>query len=175
MATEPLSIVHTASKTVFFYFLNALTDEVFDFNDNSWKANLGACTTPKLAATEKTDFGDSDESLYIASTDVANMNATSTAMFIAVQGWDDLATDAIIGTEEMVVANGLRMDGDVGALLSRTGATAVGTASINDILIMLYSMAQGRIARAGDVYTFYDDDDATVLATLTIAAAARTN
>ena len=299
MATEPFSIVHGAGLTVFFYFLNALTDEVFDFNDDSWKVNLAGCVAPKLSATESGDLQDADESVYIASTDLSNMNATSASMFILVQGWDDLATDAIIGTEEMIVANGLRVDGgeslpsgaidsnsfaagaidaaaiadaaidnatfaaDVGstvyatnimalaadkalvqqrldhlvavadaddvvndAILAKMAATAgdwstfvettdslqsirdvaphgsvmVGTngasthtpanvttnllantptaggvATIQDIFIMLYSMAQGRIVRAGDVYTFYDDDDATVLATLTIAAAARTN
>lgn len=299
MATEPFSIVHSAGKAVFFYFLNALTDEVFDFNDNSWKVNLAGCVAPKLVATESGDLQDADESVYLASTDLSNMNATSTSMFIVVQGWDDLAVDAIIGTEEMVVANGLRVDGgeslpsgavnassfaanaidaaaiadsaidnatfaaDVGStayatnimalagrkvldelgldhllavadaddvvddsvlgkmastdgdwskfsettdslqsirdvvphgsvMVGTNGAsthtpanvttnllantpTAGGVATIQDIFIMLYSMAQGRIARAGDVYTFYDDDDVTVLATLTIAAAARTN
>ena len=62
----------------------------------------------------------------------------------------------------------------VTALMATTGITAGGVASYNDILKAIYALARGRISRAGDVYTFYDDDNATVLFTLTIAAAERT-
>lgn len=49
-----------------------------------------------------------------------------------------------------------------------------GGATVADILTAIYSMARGKIVAAGDVYEFYDDDDATLLFTLTIAANSRT-
>jgi len=60
------------------------------------------------------------------------------------------------------------------AMFAKTGITVGGVVSFNTIVKSLYSMARGKISKAGDSYTFYDDDDATALFVLTIAAASRT-
>jgi hypothetical protein len=52
--------------------------------------------------------------------------------------------------------------------------TAGGSATFDDILLAVYALARGKIAKSGSDYLFYDDDDSTVLYTLTIASAART-
>ena len=108
MATERFSVDHTAGKTVYFRFMDA-SDKIFDFFDDTWKANLAACTDPKLAATEKTDFGDADESTYVASLDLARLYNTATAKMFHVQAMDDLATDEIITTDEIWIYSGARV------------------------------------------------------------------
>lgn len=121
MATEPFSALATAGRTVYFRFMDLANFKVFDFDDDAWEVNLAACTDPKLAATEKTDLGDADESLYVASTDLSAMNSTTTPMTIAVQAVDDLATDEIMGTEEMTVVSGTkRLAGQLDAVKVKT-------------------------------------------------------
>jgi len=61
----------------------------------------------------------------------------------------------------------------VTALMAKTGITAGGTASYEDILKAIYAMARGKIVKTGDSYAFRDDDDTTTLFTLTIAAGER--
>jgi hypothetical protein len=53
--------------------------------------------------------------------------------------------------------------------------TAGGVNTYDDILTAIFSMASGKITRSGNVYTYYDDDDVTVLFTLTLASGSRTN
>jgi len=62
----------------------------------------------------------------------------------------------------------------VTALFAKTGITAGGTASFEDLVKAFYALARGKVSKSGDAYTFYDDDDTTALFTLTIAAASRT-
>ena len=120
MATEYLTAKHTAGLTVYFRFIDPSNDKVFDFNDDTWAANVGAATTPKLSGTEKTDFGDADQSYYIGSYDFSDLNATTTAIEIIIQAMDDLATDEIITEAEAFVVSGV--------LLIRTDAlAAIGT------------------------------------------------
>ncbi len=127
MATEYLTQKHVAGKTVYYRFLNPANNEVFDFDDNAWEANLAACTTPKLAASENTDFGDTSNSLYIAALDMALLNSTGTPMTVIIQSVDDLATDVIIAEQEIVIASGARVVASnltqiLGAALTETSA-----------------------------------------------------
>jgi len=62
----------------------------------------------------------------------------------------------------------------VTALFAKTGITAEGTVSYEDVIKALYAMARGKISKSGDAYTFYDDDDTTELFTVTISENSRT-
>ena len=115
MAIEYFSVVHTAGKTVYFRFMDPSDGTVFDFDDDTWEANLAACTTPKLAATERTDLGDADESTYVAGTDLADMYNTAAAKQFVVQAVDDLATDEVIATAGFNISSGVRIVDAVGA------------------------------------------------------------
>lgn len=75
-------------------------------------------------------------------------------------GASELAADAV--TE---IATGV---------YAHVGLTAGGVVDAGTMLAAIYSMARGKIVKAGNVYQFMDDDDVTVLFTLTIAAGART-
>ena len=80
-----------------------------------------------------------------------------------------LATDA-------VSAAALKTDAVteiVNAMFAKTGLTAGGSATYGDMVKALYGMAKGKISKSGDVYTFYDDDDATPLFVLTISDTGR--
>ncbi len=103
MSTEYFTAKHDAGKTVFFRFYDPTQDKLFDFNDDTWQASP---TTQALAATEKTAFGDADESLYVASLDLADLYNSAAHRGLIVQSVDDLATDEIIGEEPFFVSNG---------------------------------------------------------------------
>lgn len=109
MATEYLTVKHTASKTVYLRFISPSDDKVWDFGatPDAWAANVAACVEPKLSATAKTDYGDADESYYIASYDMTSVNSTATPKQILIQAVDDLATDEIITEAEAWVVNGV--------------------------------------------------------------------
>lgn len=106
MATEAFSVMHAVSKTVYFRFMDLANNKIFDFDDDVWEANLAAATTPKLAATENSDLGDATNAVYRATANAANFNASSTPMRILIQAVDDLATDIIIQTTEVLIVNG---------------------------------------------------------------------
>jgi len=110
MATEYFDVKHMAGKTVYFRFFDPSNSKVFDFDDDAWETNLAGCADPKLAATEKTDMGDADESLYVASYDLATLYSGSAVKSLIVQAVDDLATDEVIAEEELLIASGVRMD-----------------------------------------------------------------
>lgn len=233
MATEYFSVRHDSSKTVYFRFYDASQDKLFDFDDDTWQASP---VNAKLAATEKTAMGDADESLYIASVDLADLYNSATPRELVVQAMDDLATDEIIQEAEFWVASGERVSietmrgTDSSALASaytaaraakidnldatvssrsdfdetadpvelrasggaagknaaelvddvfaETGITAGGTATFASILKAIYAMARGKktISVSGSTVTLklYDDDDSTLLWTLTITSAGAT-
>lgn len=131
MATEFFSAKHTAGlgdAAVYFIFFDTsqgagVNLRTFDFNDGSWKATKAACTTPELFGTEKTDPGDADESIYVASTDLSNMNGTTTPLKVLVQVVHDLATDEIISESEFVIVNGAIVE-QTGDSFARVGAPA---------------------------------------------------
>jgi hypothetical protein len=60
------------------------------------------------------------------------------------------------------------------AILARAGWTAGASTTVATALKAAMSLAKGKITRTGDAYTFYDDDNATALFTLTIASGTRT-
>lgn len=103
---EPVTIKHLIGKSIYFRFVNPLTGEVFDFDSNSWAANLGAAVQPKLAATENTDVGDADESLYVASVELDDLNSGNTPMKVLVQAVEDLATDELLVEAEITITAG---------------------------------------------------------------------
>ena len=71
MATKRLRIEATASINVYFVVWRSSDNYVFDFNDNTFKATVGAATTPYLAATENTPTGGAGRSHYTVSLDLA--------------------------------------------------------------------------------------------------------
>jgi len=63
----------------------------------------------------------------------------------------------------------------VTALLAKTGVTAVGTATVSEILAAVYAAARGKFVKNEDgSISIYDDDDTAVLFTLTPALTGRT-
>ena len=108
-------VKYSNAKTVYFRFFDPAQGAganlyTFDFDDNAWETSLAGATTPKLAATEKTDAGDADESLYVATTDMASMNNTATPLEVLVQAVDDLATDQVISEQACWVVSGEVVD-----------------------------------------------------------------
>lgn len=187
MATEYLWTKHTAGLTVYFRFVDPSNDKVWDFNDDQWENNVGACTTPKRAATEKTDYGDADESYYVASYDMTSVNSTATPKEIMIQAMDDLGTDEIIAEAEAWVVSGVLLSrADMvqisaasaneiaDALLARTGWDTGGVTTVKTALIKILAACAGKITKAGDVYTLLEEDGATTAVTETMAAASRT-
>ncbi|HUU99257.1 MAG TPA: hypothetical protein VM487_26285 [Phycisphaerae bacterium] len=179
MATEYFSVVHTASKSVYFRFMDPADGTVFDFDDNAWEANLAACTTPKLAATERTDLGDADESTYIAGTNLTNMYNTAAAKQFLVQAVDDLATDEVIATAGFSISSGYRVsDADtsaavVTALLASTAWDSSATMTFGDAVETMWAVIAGNVARTGDVYVYDLPDDTTTGITHTVASTTR--
>lgn len=74
----------------------------------------------------------------------------------------------------MLPAGGQLASDVVTALFAKTGITAGGSASFEDIIKAIYSRSRGKIAKAGNAYAFLDDDDSTTLFTLTIGESSRT-
>lgn len=86
MATETLVVQHTASKNVYFALFESDGD-VFDFNDNTFKAIAGA-TTPYVAATEESDLGGVGRSVYVASVNLANVHDHGVPKDVIVQAYE---------------------------------------------------------------------------------------
>ena len=112
---EAFTVKHTAGKTIYFRFFDpeqgaGANVYTFDWDDNTWETSLGACTDPKKAATEKTDAGDGDESLYSASVNLASLANSSTLKRFVVQAVDDLGTDEVISEMEFWVRNYRRVE-----------------------------------------------------------------
>ena len=124
MTTEYFQVLHTDGKTVYFRFFDPSNDKVFDFDDGVWEANLAACTDPKLSATEKTDLGDADQSLYTAGLDLADLYIGATPKEFTVQAVDDLGTDEIISTKALVISVGEKVDLGVATLTAVTAIKA---------------------------------------------------
>jgi hypothetical protein len=58
-------------------------------------------------------------------------------------------------------------------LMSHT-PTAGGVNTVEDILIQIFSMAQGNMVKSGNTYTWYDDDNTTALFSFTVGSSGRT-
>lgn len=76
---------HTASATVFFRIWDT-SGNVFDFNDNTFKA-IGSATTPYVAATERTAMGGTGDSAYQAAITLENINNTALAKRYIVKAY----------------------------------------------------------------------------------------
>lgn len=75
MTTEVFTLPeYDASATVYFRLYDS-SGNVFDFNDETFKA-IGSATTPQVAATERTEMGGTSKSGYQASIDLATVNDT---------------------------------------------------------------------------------------------------
>lgn len=114
MATEVFSVTHPPSKTVFFRFHDTTlpdpdsggTVNTWDFTDPQWEISVAACNDPNLEATEKTDIAGASNSTYTASYNMATINNTPTPKRVLVAAYDDLASDEIIGAEEITIVSG---------------------------------------------------------------------
>lgn len=71
MSTKQLRIEATAALNIYFVVWRSDDNYVFDFNDNTFKATVGAATTPYLATSENTPTGGAGRSHYTASLDLA--------------------------------------------------------------------------------------------------------
>ena len=111
MATEIFSTSHVAGKTVYFRIFDpsqgaGVNLYTWDFDDDQWETTLAGAADPKLEATEKTDAGGADRSVYMASYDVSNINSTTTPKKVLIQAVDDLAADKLIGETEVTIVSG---------------------------------------------------------------------
>lgn len=76
MATTDLFYRDEAGLSIYFRLWNS-AGQVFDFNDNTFKA-IGSATTPYVAATERTAVDGDGFSAYVATVNLANVNNTGT-------------------------------------------------------------------------------------------------
>ena len=100
MATQLIRRLHDAGLNVYFCVNNA-TAQFFDFSDDTFKA-LGSCTTPYIAATERTGVAGTGKSYYDATLDLADVHAGVTPLAVTITAFEqagaspDPATDAVI-------------------------------------------------------------------------------
>lgn len=106
MAVEYLRTTQEAGITVYFRLVRSSDDYVFDFDDDTWKADVASCTDPKLAASENTDVGDADESEYKATLDLSAVNASPDSLSVLIQVVKDAATDELLGAMGAWIAGG---------------------------------------------------------------------
>ena len=117
-----------------------------------------------LAIVTEIDENEAKLDTVIAKTNLipGSPAAVGSAMTLAADAVDTAAlkTDAVT---EIVTA-----------IFAKTGLTAGGAATYDTISKAIYGAVRGKIAKSGDAYTFYDDDDTTPLFVLTLASAERT-
>ena len=93
MATEYFYLEEASGKSGTFYIrIFDTAGNVFDFNDNTFKA-LGSATTPYKRPTERTDVSGTGRSGYFTDVNLSNVNANLDARAYVVQ-WYDNATPA---------------------------------------------------------------------------------
>ena len=119
MATEPITIHDAPGKTIYYRLFRPIDSYVFDFDANMWKANVAACTTPELSASEVTDVGDSTYSLYTASVDLSTVNMLDTPMYVVLQAVEDLTADELRGWMGFWIMNGEMMGVATGANITQ--------------------------------------------------------
>ena len=137
MATEYFSVKYTSGNTVYFRILDPSNDKCFDFDDDTWVATVAAAVNPKLSATENADFGDADESMYVASVDLSDIYSDTTRKTFIVQAIDDLATDEIISAVEIIIAAGASTE---------TPTSVPGTLKLDAVNEMLETIHEYRVA-----------------------------
>jgi len=82
--------------------------------------------------------------------------------------------DTLETLSDQVDATSTHTPANVVASLFSATPTAGGVTTFEEITNILYSMARGKIIRSNNEYAFYDDDDVTLLFTMTVAAGSRT-
>lgn len=168
MATEVLQTTDAAGNNVYFAIWNT-SGNVFDFNDNTFKA-LGSATTPYVAATENTGQGGVSESGYRASVNLSNINSTLTvAAYIAeayrrLGGSPVLTTDVLLAREEMRVSNGtLTIDGSSGQVVCECDISVRTTAGVDaDLVAWLERDGQRVVLAAGSCSITVTEKDSGV-------------
>ena len=90
MASEDFTHRNTASRNVYFRLFETSTGNVFDFNDNTFKALAGA-TTPSVAATERGDMDGTGYSVYVANINLSNVHNEGVAKYIIAKAYDNAA------------------------------------------------------------------------------------
>lgn len=111
MATESLQITDVAGGNVYFSIWKSAAAEVFDFDDNTFKA-LGSAVEPFVAATEVSGRGGVGDSGYHAGVDLADINNTPAIAVYVVEayrrlgGSPALTTDLLLSTGELRIAAG---------------------------------------------------------------------
>jgi hypothetical protein len=132
MATESLSIRHTASKTVYFCIWQ-LDDPllVFDFYDSTFK-ELGSATEPYVTSTELSDGGGYGFSDYFAEVNLVNINNTSSNLKYKISAFEMSGgspvptTDSFIGENEIDVVLGINATkADIRLLAGSSGAADI--------------------------------------------------
>ena len=106
MATEYPSCRFTKSKAVLVSLHRKSDGYVFDADDSTWKVNLAACTTPKVAATADVSMTGDVDAVYVATIDMTLDGDTTTPLDILVVFWEDLTTDEIIAVGEATIVSG---------------------------------------------------------------------
>lgn len=85
MTTRRFAFNGVAGTSHYLALFRASDGYVFDFDDNTWTATIGAATTPYVACTEQTNLGGTGYSGFFASVDLADVNATTTAVQVIAQ------------------------------------------------------------------------------------------
>lgn len=118
--------------------------------------------------------------LATAQSDLDKLTGTDGATLASSQGnyAPAKAGDAMNLAGDAVSAAALKTDAVteiVTAVFAKTGLTAVGAVTFANMVKAFYSVLRGgKIVKDGNDYKFYDDDNATLLFTWTIAAGGRT-
>ncbi|MES2793205.1 MAG: hypothetical protein V4719_26585 [Planctomycetota bacterium] len=110
MATDLQVISDLAGGNVYYVVWNAAR-QLLDWSDHTFKS-AGSATTKGLVGTESTDGGGAIESAYIASIDLAYLNATPAIAAFWVDamrrtgGAINLAADLLLDTQQVKVSAG---------------------------------------------------------------------
>ena len=91
--TETFYIEDVSGANIYFRIFGltgAEAGQVFDFDDNTFKALSGA-VTPYVAATERADMSGTGRSGYTAAIDLATINLTGTAKRYLLQAYNNVA------------------------------------------------------------------------------------
>lgn len=89
MATETFSTEYDASANLYLRLFDE-TGQVFDFNDNTFKA-LASATTPYAAATERADMAGTGRSGYTVAVNLANVWGAGNPKRLVAKFYDNAA------------------------------------------------------------------------------------
>lgn len=153
---EHVDVPYLSGKTVFFRFWDPVQEKRFDFADNTWQASP---VNEKLVATEHTDMGDADESVYQAEIELNLLYSGSGTRSVIVQALDDLATDVILSWGTINIVGG--------AAVVPISADAAKLEAINEMLeaineYRVSALDTGGISMAAQAEIVLDREDARI-------------